>query len=86
MLGSLVSILRYLCHNLGISDNATGAGNQQGRPDEQPANEHLKPEAQRAILEIAASMNDSGAYRRIDIASIAAHLEPSETVRQTSSK
>jgi len=199
MLGSLVRILRYSCHNLGMSDNASGAGDQQGRPDERlgyyiagfvdgegsfhvaiqrnpttmlgwqiipelhisqhecnkhvlelirralgcgylkpnarndprdktwvlvvrsrkdllekvipfferyplrttkrqdfekfacivrkmAANEHRTPEGFRALLKIAASMNDGGAYRRIDIASIHAHLEPSETVRQTPSK
>lgn len=199
MLGSLVSILRYLCHNLGMSDNASGAGNQQGRPDERlgyyiagfvdgegsfhvavqrnpttrlgwqiipelhisqhernkhvleliknalgcgylkpnsknnpsdrtwvlvvrsrkdllekvipfferyplrttkrqdfekfayivrkmAANEHLTPEGLIALLKVAASMNDGGNYRRIDIASICAHLEPSETVRQTPSE
>ena len=47
------------------------------------AREHLKPEGLRAILEIAAQMNENGTYRRIDIASIIAHLEPSETVRRT---
>jgi hypothetical protein len=198
MLGSLVSILRYSCHTHGMSDNASGAGNQQGRPDEllgyyiagfvdgegsfhvavqrnpttklgwqvipelhisqHERNKHvlemiretlgcgyLKPNARNnprdrtwvfvvrsrkdllekvipfferyplyttkrqdfekfativrklaaqehrtptglcEILKIAASMNDGGSYRRIDITNILAHLEPSETVRQTPS-
>ncbi|GBC90762.1 MAG: hypothetical protein KatS3mg021_1259 [Fimbriimonadales bacterium] len=45
--------------------------------------EHLTPAGLKAILQIAGSMNNNGAYRRIDIETILSHLEPSETVRRT---
>ena len=49
------------------------------------AGEHQTVEGLRALLILAASMNENGAYRRLDIETILAHLEPSETVRQTPS-
>ncbi len=45
--------------------------------------EHLTPAGFQEILQIAVSMNNGGAYRRIDVSLIYSHLEPSETVRRT---